>query len=440
MPSLPLPDARELTAVDQLRQAEEEIRSLSSEILERYEEATLVYRLSDRLGSVLGVASISRLVLEEAVQVLRARSGRIWLCDEGSIALVASVPEEPMVSGAGRDAALTALHARRPWTSEEGDGTDPVAAVPLQSPEGPPIGALVLMGRDDPRPYRSGDVKLLTALAALTAAFIRNDRLADQARRAEAREREAEIAQQVYRSLLPQEDPDFHGLQVSGACVAADHIGGDYFGYLPMPDGSLGLVMADVSGHGVGSALYMAAAKGALQAEARRVFDPADLLRRTNESLVADFRSANVFTTAFFARFHPGGRRLEFANGGHNPPLLVRSDGRVERLESSGPALGMASDVDYQLRATDFRGGDLLLVYTDGLVESRDDERCFYGVDRLTRLACEARAASAEAIRRRVEQDLARHRGSGPAQDDVTLVAVKGVDSGAPRTTPRRAR
>ena len=315
-----------------------------------------------------------------------------------------------------------------------------MVAVGLPAVDGAPMGAIVLRGRDDGGSYRTGDVNLLTALGSLTSAFIRNDRLAEQARNAAAREREAEIAQQVYQSLLPQHDPDFAGLEISGACMAADHIGGDCYGYLPMPDGSLGLVMADVSGHGVGAALYMAAAKGALQSEARRVFDPADLLRRTNESLVADFSSSNVFTTAFFARFHPGGRRLEFANGGHNPPLLVRSDGRVERLESSGPALGMATDVDYRLRATDFDEGDLLLIYTDGLVEARDGDRCFYGFERLTKLACEARAASAKAIRRRIEQDLARHCGAGSAQDDVTIVVVKGIDARVQRTTAGEAR
>lgn len=411
-----------------LERAEREIDSLSAEILERYEEATLVYRLCDRLGSVLGERAISRLVLEDAARVLGARAGQVWLREDGAVAPVASVPAGRLVRWDAEDeGAFAALHDNHPWTQEAGEGREAVVAVPLPSPVGDPIGVLILRGRADGRSYRSGDVKLLGALAALSAAFIRNDRLAGDARRAEARRREDEITRQIHRSLLPAEDPEMPGLEIAGVCRAAESIGGDLYGYIPVSDGSFGVAMADVAGHGVGAALYMAAAKGALQAEARRNSAPGDLLRRTNEALLADFSKQDVFATAFFARFRPGGREFAYANAGHNPPLLLRADGRFELLRAGGPALGVLPDRFYEEGVRDFAPGDLLVVYTDGLVEARDREGRFYGLERLIDHARLCREHDAPSVKASLLEDLFRHCAAGRLQDDVTLVVIRGV-------------
>jgi sigma-B regulation protein RsbU (phosphoserine phosphatase) len=419
-----------------LEQAEEELHSLSAEILERYEEATLIYRLSERLGAVLGEHNIARLVLEDASRVLGARCGEIWLGSAADVTLGAAVPpHRPVRWEPDQDGARFAMEENRPWSREATADEESVAAVPLPGANGESIGALVLHGRAEGRSYRSGEVKLLTALASLTAAFIRNDRLAEEVRRAEARRREDEIARQIHRSLLPAADPDFEGLEIAASCVAAENIGGDFYGYLPMPDGSLGVAMADVSGHGVGAALYMAAAKGALQAEARRVFAPGDVLRRVNEALIADFERSDVFATAFFARFYPGGRRFSFASGGHNPPLLVRADGDVELLHRGGAALGVLPDAAYEEEIRQLGEGDTLVIYTDGLVEARDGERRLYGQERLVREAREWRSFQAAKVRDRLLESLSRHCNGAAPHDDVTLMVIRGR---AHRHEPRR--
>ena len=420
---------------DRFLRAEQEIHSLSGEILERYEEATLIYRLSDRLGSVLGEAAISKLVLEDAAHVLGARAGEVWLTDEEAVVLAAHVPAAaPIPWNVDEEGAFTALREARPWILEAAAGRESVVAVPLPSPDGPPIGALVLRGRPDGRSYRSGQVKLLTALAALTSAFIRNDRLAEAARRAEARRREDEIARQVHRGLLPADDPRVPGLDIAARCRAAENIGGDFYGYMPMRDGSLGIAMADVSGHGVGAALYMAAAKGALQAEARREQSPASILRRTNNALTGDFARSDVFATAFFARFEAGGRGFSFANGGHNPALLVRRDGGTELLRRGGAALGVLQDMAYEDAAREFDEGDLLVIYTDGLVEARDGSRNFFGVARLTDSVLRHRGEPAAVIRDRLLEELVRHCGEDRPHDDVTLIVIRGVAPVEPRS------
>jgi sigma-B regulation protein RsbU (phosphoserine phosphatase) len=424
-------EAQRRAAVEVVRglyRAEDEIRSLSVEILDRYEETTLIYRLSQRLGTVLGEAALAHLVVENAADLLGARSAEIWLRDEDEIHLSAAVPEKrSLPCDPHAEIARAALEEGKIWTRDAGAGVEALAVVPLPDPGKRPIGVLVLRGRAEGRSYRSVEVKLLQTLASLTSAFLRNTRLAAAARKAEARKREDEIAREIHRSLLPARDPECPGLDVAGVCRAADVVGGDYYGYIPLSDGSILLALADASGHGVGAALYMAAAKGALQAQAGWVSSPAELLRRTNESLANEFARSGMFATAFVARFRAGGRSLEFTNAGHNPPLLVRAGGEVELLEASGTALGLLGDASYEEGRRSFGPGDLLVVYTDGLTEARDAGRRFYKLDRLIQFAREVRGEPAATIRARLLEDLARHCGDRSPQDDVTLIVVSGL-------------
>ncbi|HKQ61706.1 MAG TPA: GAF domain-containing SpoIIE family protein phosphatase [Candidatus Polarisedimenticolaceae bacterium] len=421
------PDPERIRAVRELLgtlcSAEEDLRSLSSEILQRYEEVTLVYRLTERLGAVLGEEAISELVLADAARVLGASSGALWLWREDRFALTAALPpgRAPQLDD---PAALHALRENRVWVTPRDPRCEPAIAVPLPGDSGRPVGVLLLRGRGDGRPFGTVEDKLLTALGGLTAAFVRNGRLAAEARLAEQRQREMEIARQVHRSLLPGNDPQFPGLDISGSCTAAETIGGDLYGYIPLPDGHLGLVLADVSGHGVGAALVMAAAKGAMAAEARRGAAPAELLARANDALAGDLSPADAFVTAFVARFERGGSRFSYAGAGHLPPLLLRTDGRVDALEPSGPALGVIDSASYVERQQQLEPGDRLIAFTDGLVEARDAQRGFFGAARVLDIARRCRTADARGLRLALLDELSRHCGGTPPQDDVTIVVV----------------
>jgi sigma-B regulation protein RsbU (phosphoserine phosphatase) len=244
------------------------------------------------------------------------------------------------------------------------------------------------------------------------------------------------IARQVYLGLLPERDPEFEGLEISGACISADTVGGDYYGYHKLPDGGLGIAMADVTGHGIGAAMYMAAMKGVFQAESRRVISPADLLRRANEALESDFSRSDIFATAFFAHFAPGATRFEYALGGHNPPMLIRACGKVEMLDRGGIALGILPDVQYEETTCLPDAGDTLVVYTDGLPEARDEQRNLYGMDRFRQLSVANRMAGAEEIRDRLLEDLMKHTAGRSPSDDVTLMVVKFLGGPAPTGGP----
>jgi sigma-B regulation protein RsbU (phosphoserine phosphatase) len=143
--------------------------------------------------------------------------------------------------------------------------------------------------------------------------------------------------------------------------------------------------------------------------------------------LAADFSDSDVFATAVLFRFPPGGERFAYGNAGHNPPLLVRRDGRVERLERGGSALGLFPAMTYEEDERAFDPGDVLVVYTDGLVEARDPGRRQFGIERLIEASVRARSGGADRIRERLLQAMAEHCAGVPPGDDVTLVVVKRV-------------
>jgi sigma-B regulation protein RsbU (phosphoserine phosphatase) len=411
-------------AADRWSRQEREIESLCREVLERYEEATFVYRLSDCIGSVLGERAIADLVVSHVVAVLGARSGEIWLTHGEGLDLVGTTSSA--LPGLPESYVTETVATGRAWTDDGARGEAARVSVALPDGEGGRLGAIVLHGRTQGRGYLTGEIKLLTAVAALTSAFVRNDRLAEKARRSDARRREDEIARQVHRGLLPRVDPLFAGLDLSGGFRAADVVGGDYYGYVAMVDGSLGVAIADVSGHGIGAALYMATAKGALQSEAREALSPTSIVSRVNEVLSADFSAADMFATLFLARFRPDGRKITWTNAGHNPPLLLKASGEVVPLSPCGPALGIVAGARWSDADTDFEPGDVLVIYTDGIVEARDRDRRFYGIDRLVE-AVRRPARTAREIRENVLRDLAAHAAPGAPHDDMTLVIVRGV-------------
>ncbi len=410
--------------IERLACQESEIESLCAEVLERYEEATFVYRLSERIGSALGERAIAGLVVRDAATVLGAHAAELWLKTGGDLVLAAALDESRAVEPAL--AVQETVATGRTWVREAGSGAEASAAIALPEGQGSFLGALVLHGRPPGRAYLTGEIKLLATIAALAAAFIRNERLAEKARRADARRREDEIARQIHRGLLPRHDPLFAGLDVSGGFRAAEVLGGDYYGYVAMADGSLGIAIADVSGHGVGAALYMAIAKGALQSEARDILSAGDVLGRVNEVLASDFSATDMFATLVFARFLPDGRRIVWSNAGHNPPVLLRRNGDIEMLKPCGPALGIVAGARWRDVDQRFAPDDVLLLYTDGVVETRDAAKRFFGTDRLIE-AARRPAASADEIRENIFAALARHAGTTPVEDDVTLVVARGV-------------
>ena len=405
-----------------LARAQDDLKSLSIEILERYEEASLIYRLTERLAETVEAREIASVLLREVAVVLGARQGEVWLGQDGQAAVAATLPGTGPLAEDEPEALAVLAHGR-PWVRESSPGREPMLSVPLAARTGASLGAIVLRGRAGGRGYGSVELKLLASLGTLASAFIRNGELLAEVRRADARRRDDAIAREVHQGLLPKTDPTVPGLDLAGGCLAAGNVGGDYYGWLPDLPGSTGLVVADVSGHGVGAALVMAAAKGALRAEWRASRSPSALLAGANALLVQELSDADLFVTAFVARLT--GRHLVGSSAGHPPALVVRTTGDVVTLGSGGPALGVVEDAVYDVQEIDLTPGDVLVAYTDGLVETRGPGGSSFdssGVVAAVRGASELPAA---ALRNRILEAAAAHRAGAPLQDDVTLVVAR---------------
>jgi sigma-B regulation protein RsbU (phosphoserine phosphatase) len=203
-------------------------------------------------------------------------------------------------------------------------------------------------------------------------------------------------------------------------------VGGDYFDYLLDADGRLVLLVADVAGHSMSSALLMAMARSILRREIGHAPGPAKLLDATNRTLFADLVNAELFITAFCAVYDPRQRKLEFANAGHNHPLLRRaSDGSVQELDTDGVTLGILEDGGYEEASTELDPGDLLLLYTDGVVEAADPEQDQFGDERLSELLAGSDGATPAELIDSVLEAVEGHTDGQPQRDDVTLVALR---------------
>ncbi len=245
-----------------------------------------------------------------------------------------------------------------------------------------------------------------------------------QLREKEVMERQLRTAREVQQQLLPRETPRLEDLELHGRVVPARDVGGDYFDFLPVSPGRVGVVVADVSGKGVPAALLVAGIQASVRALSGAETSPADLQTRVNQILYRSSGSSR-YATFLLGFYETASKTFCYSNAGHHPPLRVRG-GQAEPLESvSGFPIGMFDATAYDVNHVRLEPGDLLAMYTDGLVETpnRDEEE--FGEDRLCRLLCEHGGSPLERISAAVLGELAEWRGDLDAHDDATLVLVR---------------
>lgn len=395
-----------------------ELDDLTLELLDRYEEINLLYDIGTALAGVFDVETIGRTVVDRAMAVTHAAGG-VFLLTNGasmSIAYRAGVVPDPLLRDLTHGELLARVRAT-PLLVQK-----PVlAARVLRHSE--IFAVIALTGKEDEAAFTAGDGRLLRALAEQAAAAIHTGRLVREVRESERIRSELEIAHRLQQSLLPTVTPRIPGLALTGSCEPAGRVGGDYFDFFSLPGGALGLVIADVSGHGVSSAIVMAGLRATLHAEIREEFAPARVLAVANRVLARDFGDSGMFVSVFLAKYEPDTGALTYTNAGHPPPLLV-DDHAVQHLTRGGLVLGVAAEAEYEADVVDVAPGAMLVLYTDGLTETRGADGTFFGEGALARIIKAGRRLDAAGLHRTILAAVRDHRGRAAPDDDVTLVVA----------------
>lgn len=317
--------------------------------------------------------------------------------------------------------------AGNPAGPENQDQSYTAIILPLIS-NGLTLGAIYVDNGQAGQLISAADPELLLALAHQAATALRNARQVEQIKEAERDKRELEVASRIQLSLLPARAPAVPGVHLAAKIVQAQHVGGDYYDYFVDEAGRLNILIVDVAGHGVGSALFAATTRSVLRLEGIGGGPIAKILRRANASIYEDAYRAYLHLTAFYARFDPHSRRLSYSNAGHNPPLLWQAaTGQILRLDTEGLPLGILDDCEYKTAEITLAPGDVVLFYTDGFVEAVDSQDRQIGDDYLGDLIANHHAEPGQALIKRMFAAVEAHCDPLQAQDDLTVVVMQVV-------------
>jgi len=274
--------------------------------------------------------------------------------------------------------------------------------------------------------FTEEDLRLLTLLSNLAAVKIENAALIEQAIEKEKMERELALAARIQEDFLPKANPSCENFDIAGKNIPCHQVGGDYYDFLAIDPRRIGIAVADVSGKGVSASLLMASLRAALHSEAGPGYRLPAMAARLND-FVEQSSAINAFITFFYGDLDKDSGELTYVNAGHNPPLVLSRTGTAGYLETSGLCLGMFPKSVYEAHTQVLKSGDIMVVFTDGITESRNPEGEEFGADRLAEVCRKNRKASASELIAEIYRELEVFTGNAPAGDDRTLVVVKRV-------------
>ncbi len=293
------------------------------------------------------------------------------------------------------------------------------------------LGFISLGPKRSDEPYSRSDVRLLKSVAAQTGLALENARLmsaiADEVAQRERLNREVEIAREVQERLFPQTLPPIEGVAYAGACRPALGVGGDYYDFLALPGGQLGIAIGDVSGKGIAAALMMASLQASLRGEATRAPDNlASLIANVNR-LVYEASSSNRYATFFYGQYNPATRLLTYVNAGHNPPMLFHRNGadwQVTRLETGGTVVGLLESFPYEQAVVSILAGDILVAFTDGISEAMNNADEEWGEEQLKEAVQSCSGLTPSEIIAQMMRAADAFANGAKQHDDMTLVVL----------------
>lgn len=431
-----------------------EKKALAAELLDKYREISLLYKLSEELSGSLDIQHIGKLVLEEAHKFIKATDASLILlnkdtkhleivfrlgtryqlqttikCEQGIVGSVVHTGRAEIVNDVLSD----------PRYVERETQISSLICAPLKIRD-EVIGAIELSSQEIVE-YTSADLKLLTTLASQAAAAIENAiRHKNQIKEAIARS-ELQKGQQMQKDFLPERLPEIPGWNLAAVFAPARQVAGDFYDAFLLPNNHLGFVIADVCDKGVGSALFMALFRSLIRIFSGQTYlskdcypahdsktkheivNPLKTVEITNNYVAQNHSNLNMFATLFFGVLDINTGLLNYVNGGHEPLLIIDAKGVKERLKPTGPAVGMMPDMKFTMEQTYLETGDILFGYTDGVPEARNPQGKFFTEDRLLSIL-DRPELQFNNLLEKIQGNLMAHIDQADQFDDITMLAI----------------
>jgi sigma-B regulation protein RsbU (phosphoserine phosphatase) len=286
------------------------------------------------------------------------------------------------------------------------------------------LGVLLVEEGDEPHRFRGRRLEIVQGIAQQIAMALQNERLETEMVVRERLETEVQLARQIQQSFIPDVLPQREGWELAAHWEPARQVGGDHYDVIDLPDGRLGLFIADVADKGMPAALFMALTRTLFRAAAAQAVSPGETLRRMNDLLVPDAHQG-MFVTAVYAVLDARTGEFTYANAGHNPPLWIDARGKVERLTRTTIALGVIESGAASDRTIRIQPGESVLLYTDGLTEAFSSDGNQYTEGRLLETVAAGVPGSADALLEDLQSSLHEFMGAEPLYDDLTMLVVR---------------
>lgn len=312
----------------------------------------------------------------------------------------------------------------RAQDQKSGFRTRSMLCVPIRNREGRIVGVLQLLnkrvGSFGPR-----DLEFLDAMSDHMAIAMENARLHLDILEKKRMEQELQLGREIQSRLLPKPPSDIAAIELDARSIPCYEVGGDYFDFLELPNGDLGIAIGDVSGKGVAAALIMSSIQAALRVAAPLEPSLGSLIARLN-GLLHRMAGGRKYVTFFFGRYDPKTGDLRYVNAGHNPPFVIH-DGTLEQIGSTGRPIGILPGAEYEERSINLPRGATLFLYTDGLNEAATEDEEEFGMPRLIETASAAAQGPLADVAQRVLETIAQFEDGAHATDDKTVVVLRRV-------------
>lgn len=274
--------------------------------------------------------------------------------------------------------------------------------------------------------FSEEDLRLLTLLSNLAAVKIENSKLIEQSIEKEKMEKELSLAAQIQRDFLPNKIPEWKNFEITGANIPCYQVGGDYFDYIPITSERQGIAIGDVAGKGVSASLLMASLRAALHSEISPEYYMPRMIEKLNNFIYRSSAS-NRFISFFFGELNRTTGEFKYINAGHNPPFVLNKKGKILHLESVGLCLGMFESEKYDLKTITLNVDEIILLYTDGIIECRARDNTEFKEERLIELLKKYSKESAYTIKDNIYAALHEFASGTDPMDDMTLLVIKRI-------------